>query len=168
MISEDGRYKPARTETCEMDATALLKEYRNWQRFSRQESLDREHRAAVRKLAQSGAMASRMAESYRSMASRGASEGACYRTLFKRRMDDETELACEGWLFVRRVLSEGGTTRVRATLLESFTLPSGTVTPGTLEPQGITLKYMMNCWSAKACRWDVESTAAMMRMTPVS
>ncbi|QEL11033.1 hypothetical protein FY550_07765 [Kushneria phosphatilytica] len=123
-----------------MDATALLKEYRNWQRFSRQESLDREHRAAVRKLAQSGAMASRMAESYRSMASRGASEGACYRTLFKRRMDDETELACEGWLFVRRVLSEGGTTRVRATLLESFTLPSGTVTPGTLEPQGITLE----------------------------
>ncbi|MFC0268509.1 hypothetical protein [Kushneria aurantia] len=123
-----------------MDVTSILQEYRHWQRFSRQEKLDGEHRAAVQKLAKSGAMASRMTASYKSMAERAASEGACYRTLFNRRVDEENSLACEGWLFVRRVLGEGGTTKVRATMLETFTLEHGAIAPGSRPAVPVTLE----------------------------
>ncbi|WP_106420102.1 hypothetical protein [Salinicola tamaricis] len=112
-----------------MDANSLYADYRLWQRFQRQDQLSREHQAAVRKLAETGAMASRVTEAYRSMADRGAKEGASYRTLFQRQRDNGDNLACEGWLFVRRVLTEGGTTRIRATLFEGFTLEQGTLTP---------------------------------------
>ncbi|WP_457808096.1 hypothetical protein [Kushneria sp. EE4] len=123
-----------------MDVTSILEEYRHWQRFSKQEKLDQEHRGAVQKLAKSGAMATRMTASYKSMAERASSEGACYRTLFSRRKDNGEELACEGWLFVRRVIAEGGTTRVRATLLETFTLEEGAITPGDKPATGVTLE----------------------------
>lgn len=123
-----------------MDSTTLIADYHRWLRFQRQEQLGREHAAALRKLAQSGAMASRVTEAYRSMADKGAKESACYRTLFQRRRDSGEELVCEGWLFVRRVLAEGGTTRVRATLLESFTLEDGIIQPGDKPAGKITLE----------------------------
>lgn len=122
------------------DATSVIADYRRWQRFQRQDKLEREHAAALRKLAGSGAMASRVTQGYRSMADKGAQEGACYRTLFRRQRDDGTTLTCEGWLFVRRVLAEGGTTRVRATLLESFTLEDGSVDPAQGSPRKVTLE----------------------------
>lgn len=122
-----------------MDSTRLLTDYHHWQRFNRQDQLSREHNAAVRKLAESHAMASRVTEGYRSMADKGAKEGACYRTLFLRRRDNSEELACEGWLFVRRVLAEGGATRIRATLFESFTLEDGSIEPGIKPATKITL-----------------------------
>lgn len=120
--------------------TSILQEYRHWQRFSRQEKLEGEHRGAMQKLAKSGAMASRMAASYKSMAERAAAEGACYRTLFSRRMDETNTLACEGWLFVRRVVAEGGTTRVRASMLETFTLEHGIIEPGSRPAVPVTLE----------------------------
>lgn len=122
-----------------MDANSLHANYRMWQRFQRQEQLSREHQAALRKLAETGAMASRVTEAYRSMADRGAKEGASYRALFQRQRDGGDNLACEGWLFVRRVLAEGGTTRIRATLFETFTLEEGEITPSTESPKKITL-----------------------------
>jgi len=122
-----------------MDATSLHANYRLWQRFQRQEQLAREHQAALRKLAETGAMASRVTEAYRSMADRGAKEGASYRTLFQRQRENGDNLACEGWMFVRRVLAEGGTTRIRATLFESFTLEEGEIKPSPESPQKITL-----------------------------
>ncbi|MGQ7243837.1 hypothetical protein ACUN9V_10300 [Salinicola sp. V024] len=122
-----------------MDATALQDNYRLWQRFQRQEQLGREHQAALHKLAQTGAMASRVTEAYRSMADRGAKEGASYRTLFQRQRENGDNLACEGWLFVRRVLAEGGTTRIRATLFESFTLEEGDIKPSPEIPKKVTL-----------------------------
>ncbi|WP_110599367.1 hypothetical protein [Salinicola lusitanus] len=122
-----------------MDANSLHADYRLWQRFQRQEQLGREHQAALRKLADTGAMASRVTEAYRSMADRAAKEGASYRALFQRRRDSGENLACEGWLFVRRVLAEGGTTRIRATLFETFTLEEGDITPSAESPIKITL-----------------------------
>lgn len=123
-----------------MDPTSLFADYRRWQCFQRQDQLGREHAAALRKLAQSGAMATRVTEAYRSMADKGAKEGACYRTLFQRRRDNQETLVCEGWLAVRRVLAEGGTTRVRATLLESFTLEDGILEPGDKPATKLTLE----------------------------
>ncbi|WP_106477009.1 hypothetical protein [Phytohalomonas tamaricis] len=123
-----------------MSVSSLLNDYQKWRRFQRQDSLDREHDAALRKLAESGAIASRMTEAYRSMASRGASEGACYRTLFRRQLEDNHALACEGWLFIRRVLAEGGTTRIRATMVETFNLEEGFVTLGKRPAEAITLE----------------------------
>ncbi|WP_110665517.1 hypothetical protein [Salinicola halophilus] len=122
-----------------MDANSLQADYRMWLRFQRQEQLGREHRAAVQKLAETGAMASRVTEAYRSMADRAAKEGASYRTLFQRQRDEGDNLACEGWLFVRRVLAEGGTTRIRATLFETFTLEDGEIQPSAESPKKITL-----------------------------
>lgn len=122
-----------------MDANSLHANYRLWQRFQRQEQLGREHQAALRKLADTGAMASRVTEAYRSMADRAAKEGASYRTLFQRQRDNGDNFACEGWLFVRRVLAEGGTTRVRATLFETFTLEDGDITPSAENPKKVTL-----------------------------
>ncbi|WP_251978225.1 hypothetical protein [Salinicola avicenniae] len=141
-----------------MDATSLHADYRLWLRFQRQEKLAREHRAAVTKLAESRAMASRVTEAYRSMADRGAKEGASYRTLFQRQRDDGENLACEGWLFVRRVLAEGGTTRVRATLFESFTLEDGDIAPPDTDPTKITLdiydELLVRKTMAMGCRAD--------------
>ncbi|MHB0774130.1 hypothetical protein [Halomonas sp. WWR20] len=123
-----------------MDSTRLFADYHLWQRFQRQDQVSREHQAALRKMAESGAMATRVTQAYRSMADQGAKEGACYRTLFQRKRENNETLACEGWLFVRRVLAEGGTTRVRATLLESFTLEDGILTPGDKAGQKVTLE----------------------------
>ncbi|GAB2798027.1 hypothetical protein GCM10027040_25770 [Halomonas shantousis] len=123
-----------------MDSTRLFTDYHLWQRFQRQDQLSREHQAALRKMAESGAMATRVTQAYRSMADKGAKEGACYRTLFQRKRENDEVLACEGWLFIRRVLAEGGTTRVRATLLESFTLEDGIIAPGTKPGQKVTLE----------------------------
>lgn len=123
-----------------MDPTSLFADYHRWLRFQRQEKLEREHAAAQRKLAESGAMATRVTEAYRSMADKGAKEGACYRTVFQRRRDNDETLACEGWLLVRRVLAEGGTTRIRATLLESFTLEDGIIAPGDKPAIKVTLE----------------------------
>ncbi|CAO1663690.1 MULTISPECIES: hypothetical protein [unclassified Salinicola] len=122
-----------------MDANSLHANYRLWQRFQRQEQLGREHQAALRKLADTGAMASRVTEAYRSMADRAAKEGASYRTVFQRQRDNGDNFACEGWLFVRRVLAEGGTTRVRATLFETFTLEDGDIPPSAESPKKVTL-----------------------------
>ena len=123
-----------------MDSSTLFDDYHRWQRFQRQDQLGREHSGAMHKLAQSGAMATRVTEGYRSMADKGAKEGACYRTLFLRSRAGGETLACEGWLFVRRVLAEGGTTRIRATLRESFTLEDGTIEPGTKAATTVTLE----------------------------
>ena len=122
-----------------MDDTTLISDYRRWLSFQQQARLDREHQAASQRLETSKVSATRMTEAYRSMAEKGASEGASYRTLFLRDHGD-TALACEGWLFVRRVLAEGGSTRVRATLLTTFTLTSGRIEPGSQPAEKLTLE----------------------------
>ena len=122
-----------------MDDTTLISDYRRWLSFQHQARLDREHQAASQRLETSKVSATRMTEAYRSMAEKGANEGASYRTLFLRDHGD-TALACEGWLFVRRVLAEGGSTRVRATLLTTFTLPSGRLEPGSQPAEKLTLE----------------------------
>ncbi|GGX80186.1 hypothetical protein GCM10007160_04600 [Litchfieldella qijiaojingensis] len=123
-----------------MDASPLIAEYRRWLVFQRQEQLSQEHRGASERLAQAGAVATRVTDAYRNMADKGAKEGACYRTLFLRQRNSGDVLPCEGWLFVRRVLAEGGTTRVRASLLETFTLEDGIITPGSQPATKITLE----------------------------
>ncbi|MGQ7249404.1 hypothetical protein ACUN9Y_18985 [Halomonas sp. V046] len=122
-----------------MASKELISEYRRWRAFQRQAQLDREHRGARTKIDEARVSASRMTEAYRSMAEKGAAEGACYRTVYLRDHDG-VALTCEGWLFVRRVLAEGGSTRVRATLLETFRLESGQVEPGVTAAQKITLE----------------------------
>lgn len=122
-----------------MDDTTLISDYRRWLSFQHQARLDREHQAASQRLETSKVSATRMTDAYRSMAEKGASEGASYRTLFLRDHGD-TALACEGWLFVRRVLAEGGSTRVRATLLTTFTLASGRREPGSQPAEKLTLE----------------------------
>ncbi|APE29487.1 hypothetical protein BOX17_00035 [Halomonas aestuarii] len=122
-----------------MDEHHLVTEYRRWLTFQHQARLDREHHGARQRLEESKVSATRMTEAYRSMAEKGASEGASYRTLFLRD-HDETALACEGWLFVRRVLAEGGSTRVRATLLTTFTLETGRIEPGSQPAEKVTLE----------------------------
>ena len=54
----------------------LLQQYQHWQRFLRQDRLDREHKGAVQKMAAAGVSANKVVEAYRSMATRGATEGA--------------------------------------------------------------------------------------------
>jgi len=122
-----------------MDEKNLLTSYRRWLTFQQQAQLDREHRGARQRLEESKVTATRMTEAYRSMAAKGASDGASYRTLFLRDHGD-TALACEGWLFVRRVLAEGGATRVRATLLTTFTLEEGHIEPGSQPAEKVTLE----------------------------
>lgn len=122
-----------------MESPSLIAEYRRWLVFQRQEQLGQEHRGATERLAKAGALAARVTEAYRSMADKGAKEGACYRTLFLRQREGGT-LACEGWLFVRRVVAEGGATRVRASLLETFTLEDGIIAPGERPAHKITLE----------------------------
>lgn len=136
----------------------LLSQYHHWQRFLRQDRLDREHKGAVQKMAAASVSANKVVEAYRSMATRGATEGACYRTLFDRRYDDKTTLACEGWLFIRRIIQEGGSTRVRASLVESFTLDQGQIALEAMEAQDITLELFdeiaVDRGMAVSCRVD--------------
>lgn len=137
---------------------SLLQHYQHWQRFLRQDRLDREHKGAVQKMAAAGVSASKVVEAYRSMASRGATEGACYRTLFDRRQTDGSTLACEGWLFVRRIIQEGGSTRVRGSLVESFTLAQGQVAQTDMAPYDVTLELFdeiaVDRGMAVSCRVD--------------
>lgn len=137
---------------------SLIQQYQHWQRFLRQDRLDREHKGAVQKMAAAGVSANKVVEAYRSMATRGATEGACYRTLFDRRYDDQTTLACEGWLFIRRIIQEGGSTRVRASLVESFTLTQGIIAPEKMVPQDVTLELFdeiaVDRGMAVSCRVD--------------
>ncbi|MDR5865654.1 hypothetical protein [Halomonas koreensis] len=123
-----------------MDADTLLDDYHRWRRFQHQARLDREHQAAWQQLQDAGVSAQRTTEAYRSMAEKAAAQGACYRTLFLREHAPGQPLACEGWLFVRRVLADGGATRVRATLLPAFTLPLGAVAPGADRAEAVTLE----------------------------
>lgn len=123
-----------------MTDNTLLPAFRHWQRFSDQERLNREHRASIKRLEESGAMANRLAEAYRSMAKRAAAEGACYRTLFSREQEDGTTLTCESWLFVRRVIAEKGSTRVRASMIETFSLENGRIEPAECSAESITLE----------------------------
>ncbi|SEM26634.1 hypothetical protein [Halomonas caseinilytica] len=122
-----------------MDTQELIRDYHRWLTFQRQAKLEREHNAALRELEKARVSATRMTEAYRSMAEKAASEGACYRTLFLREREGQA-LTCEGWLFVRRVLAEGGMTRVRATLLPTFTLEDGLLNPGDLPAEKLTLE----------------------------
>lgn len=123
-----------------MDASSLIAEYRRWLVFQRQEQLSQEHRGASERMAKAGVTSNRVVEAYRSMADKGSREGACYRALFLRQRGSDDVLPCEGWLFVRRVLAEGGMTRVRAHLLETFTLEDGIIEPGDKPATKITLE----------------------------
>ncbi|MFD2189740.1 hypothetical protein [Pistricoccus aurantiacus] len=140
-----------------MATSSLIADYRRWLTFQRQAHLDGEHQGALDKTLQARVTSTRMTEAYRSMADKGAKEGACYRTLFLRRRDNES-LACEGWLFVRRVLAEGGMTRVRASLLETFNLEDGSLTPGDKPMEKITLEIfdelLIEKSMATQCRVD--------------
>ncbi|MCM2130372.1 hypothetical protein [Larsenimonas rhizosphaerae] len=120
--------------------SALFDQYQQWQRFNQQDRLDREHRAAMKKVIASGAMARKMVDAFKSMAEKGASQGACYRTIYRHETDDGQALTREGWLFIRRVQAEGGATRVRATLLKSFTLDDGAIEFARDQGEGITLE----------------------------
>ncbi|ALM52741.1 hypothetical protein [Halomonas huangheensis] len=122
-----------------MASQEMINEYRRWRAFQRQAQLDTEHRAARRKIDESRVSATRMTEAYRAMAEKGAEEGAFYRTIYLRSHEDAA-LTCEGWLFVRRVLAEGGSTRVRATLLETFQLANGQLEPGKTPAEKVTLE----------------------------
>ncbi|MFC3285461.1 hypothetical protein [Litchfieldella rifensis] len=141
-----------------MDSSPLIAEYRRWLVFQRQEQLSQEHRGAATRLAQAGAVAARVTDAYRSMADKGAQEGACYRTLFLRQRESGDVLPCEGWLFVRRVLAEGGMTRVRASLIETFTLEEGVIAPGERPAKKITLEIfdelLVEKSMATSCRVD--------------
>ena len=123
-----------------MASSQLMAEYRRWLTFQRQEQLSREHQGIVQRLEDARVSASQVVQAYRSMAEKAAKEGACYRTLFLRTKADQASLVCEGWLFVRRMLSEGQQTRIRATLLETFTLEDGIITVGDKPAKKVTLE----------------------------
>ncbi|MGS2743373.1 hypothetical protein ACU6TU_07225 [Halomonas sp. LS-001] len=123
-----------------MASSQLMAEYRRWLTFQRQEQLSREHQGVEQRLEDARVPASQVAQAYRSMAEKAAKEGACYRTLFLRTTADQPALVCEGWLFVRRMLSEGQQTRIRATLLETFTLEDGIISIGDKPAKKITLE----------------------------
>lgn len=123
-----------------MASSQLMAEYRRWLTFQRQEQLSREHQGIEQRLEDARASAAQVAQAYRSMAEKAAKEGACYRTLFRRTTADQPALVCEGWLFVRRMLSEGQQTRIRATLLETFTLEDGIIPVGDKPAKKITLE----------------------------
>ncbi|WP_442489887.1 hypothetical protein [Halomonas litopenaei] len=122
-----------------MASPELIKEYRRFRAFQKQAQLDTEHRGAQAKIDEARVSAARMTEAYRSMAEKGAEQGACYRTLYLRDHDG-VALTCEGWMFVRRVLAEGGATCVRASLLETFRLENGQCAPGDTPVEKITLE----------------------------
>ena len=123
-----------------MASSQLMAEYRRWLTFQRQEQLSREHHGIVQRLEDARVSASQVVKAYRSMAEKAAKEGACYRTLFLRTTPEQPSLVCEGWLFVRRMLSEGQQTRIRATLLETFTLEDGIIPVGDKPARKITLE----------------------------
>jgi hypothetical protein len=123
-----------------MDATTLTRDFHLWQRFSKQDRLEREHRAARRKIAEAGTMATRMIQAYQSMAAKGASESACYRTIYKHKDAQGDVLVREGWLKVRRIVAEGGTTRLRGTLITTFSLADGEREPADAEVEKLTLE----------------------------
>ncbi|MBE0463742.1 MAG: hypothetical protein ACTIDY_07760 [Halomonadaceae bacterium] len=123
-----------------MSSSQLIADYRQWLSFQRQEQLSREHQGISQRLEDARASSKQVVQAYRSMAEKASAEGACYRTLFLRERDDNVALPCEGWLFIRRVLSEDNSTRVRATLIETFTLEDGTIGPGDKPAQKVTLE----------------------------
>ncbi|MWJ26612.1 hypothetical protein LG290_06940 [Halomonas sediminis] len=123
-----------------MASSRLMAEYQQWLTFQHQEQLSREHQGIAQRLTDARATANQVVQAYRSMAEKAATEGACYRTLFLRQGETGKALPCEGWLFIRRVLSEGNTTRVRATLLDTFTLEQGHIEVGTQPARKVTLE----------------------------
>ncbi|GHC32907.1 hypothetical protein [Aidingimonas halophila] len=123
-----------------MNSRDRIQEYHRWVTYQRQEQLVREHRGATDKLVNAGVTAKSVTQGYHSMADKGASEGACYRTLFMREYVDNELLPCEGWLFIRRVLEDGESTRVRASLLETFNLIDGQIRVGDRAADSITLE----------------------------
>ncbi|UXZ55752.1 hypothetical protein LOS15_06935 [Halomonas sp. 7T] len=123
-----------------MASKQLINEYRQWLAFQHQEQLSREHQGISQRLEDARASSGQVLQAYRSMAEKASIEGACYRTLFLRERDSNDALPCEGWLFVRRVLSEGNSTRVRVTLLETFTLEEGIIAPGDKPARKLTLE----------------------------
>ncbi|WP_075881267.1 hypothetical protein [Vreelandella massiliensis] len=135
-----------------MASSQLMAEYRRWLTFQRQEQLSREHQGIEQRVAQARVSAAQVAQAYRSMAEKAATEGACYRTLFLRSLDNQDSLVCEGWLFIRRMLSEGSQTRVRATLLETFTLEDGIMQPGDKPARKVTLEIYDRLQMGKGMR----------------
>ncbi|MBZ5488216.1 hypothetical protein HW452_11850 [Halomonas aquamarina] len=123
-----------------MSSSQYIAEYRQWLTFQRQEQLSREHQGVAQRLEDARASSKQVVQAYRSMAEKASTEGACYRTLFLRERDNNQVLPCEGWLFIRRVLSEDNSTRVRATLLETFSLEDGIMAPGDKPAQKVTLE----------------------------
>ncbi|WP_447528612.1 hypothetical protein [Vreelandella sp. TE19] len=137
-----------------MASSQLINDYRQWLVFQRQEQLSREHQGVVQRLEDAKVTSKQVVEAYRSMADKASTEGACYRTLFLRESDEESALVCEGWLFIRRVLSEENSTRVRATLLESFTLEDGIITPGDKPARKVTLEIFERLDMNRGMRTD--------------
>ncbi|MCB8890392.1 MULTISPECIES: hypothetical protein [Halomonadaceae] len=138
-----------------MASSQLINDYRQWLAFQRQEQLSREHQGVAQRLEDARATSGQVIQAYRSMADKAATEGACYRTLFLRESSEDAALVCEGWLFIRRVLSEEGSTRVRATLLETFTLEDGTIVPGDKPARKVTLEIYEKLDINKGMRTDV-------------
>ncbi|WP_085919371.1 hypothetical protein [Halomonas sp. CSM-2] len=138
-----------------MASSQLIEQYRQWQTFQRQDQLSREHLGVVQRLEDARASSTQVVEAYRSMAEKASKEGACYRTLFLRKRNDQHALPCEGWLFVRRVLSEGNSTRVRVTLVETFTLEDGTLAPGDKPARKLTLEIFEQVQVDKGMRTSV-------------
>ncbi len=138
-----------------MAFSQLMAEYRQWLTFQRQEQLSREHQGIVQRLEDARASANQVLQAYRSMAEKASIEGACYRTIFLRQQDDNHALPCEGWLFVRRVLSEGNSTRVRVTLLETFSLEDGIMAPGDKPARKLTLEIFDQLNIDKGMRTNV-------------
>ncbi|MFG6667332.1 hypothetical protein ACGK9R_09510 [Halomonas sp. HNIBRBA4712] len=138
-----------------MASSQLINDYRRWLTFQRQEQLSREHQGVTQRLEDAKVTPNQVIQAYRSMAEKASSEGACYRTLFLRESSEEAALVCEGWLFIRRVLSEGNTTRVRATLLETFTLEEGVIEPGNKPARKVTLEIFEKLDINRAMRTDV-------------
>ena len=134
-----------------MASSQLMADYRQWLTFQRQEQLSREHQGISQRLEDARASANQVLQAYRSMAEKASNEGACYRTLFLRERDNAS-LPCEGWLFVRRVLSEGNSTRVRVTLLETFTLEDGIIAPGDKPARKLTLEIYDKLYINKGMR----------------
>ncbi|BCB07798.1 hypothetical protein HHSLTHF2_16880 [Vreelandella venusta] len=138
-----------------MASSQLINDYRQWLTFQRQEQLSREHQGISQRLEDARASAGQVLQAYRSMAEKASTEGACYRTLFLRERHNNESLPCEGWLFVRRVLSEESSTRVRVTLLETFTLEDGIITPGEKPARKLTLEIYDKLNVDKGMRTEV-------------
>ncbi|GAA3893917.1 hypothetical protein GCM10022228_01230 [Halomonas cibimaris] len=138
-----------------MASSDLIADYRRWLTFQHQEQLSREHAGIVQRLEEARASSGPVVQAYRSMAEKAAAEGACYRTLFLRTREGGEALVCEGWLFIRRLLSEGQQARVRATLVETFTLEDGIMAPGDKPARKITLEIFDQVHIDKGMRTSV-------------